>query len=59
MHSTLDPFLARANLRLVNSLALVSVDLAPELGPVPDFPAQTLSNVLASDWKPTIENEIH
>ena len=58
LYSTLDPSLAAAHLSLVDSLALVSVDLAPELGPVPRTPAQALSDLFAPEWKPAMENEI-
>jgi hypothetical protein len=56
LYSTLNPSLAAAHLSLVDSLALVSVDLAPELGPVPRTPDQTLFfRPFAPEWKPAME----
>lgn len=55
---TLDPSLAAAHVSLSDSYALLSVDLAPELGPIPRNCAQALSPEFTADWKPAMEQEI-
>jgi hypothetical protein len=55
---TLDPSLAAAHVSLSDYYALLSVDLAPEIGPIPRNCDQALSPEFTADWKPAMDQEI-